>query len=524
MANVIFFINYFRRHKQGQNFTDAFQHLNNWLGIITPRGWISLITSLLLILAVTNFKTEILPLTLLATIAIFLLALMLIFTSIACIAKLFIALKNNFLNQTVYHSAISKSEINENEAVSISIKIKTGIPWGYLLKISEKMPDKLGGELRAVSLNTEKGISSFQATIPYTRRGIYEIGPTKFQYQDIFGFTNIKLLHPQRFTLNILPEVPQIKYFTFKLSALPGIENQTIASRFNDDDFYATRPYVRGDDTRKMHWKLSAKKDTFIIRQPETTNISFKKLEILILNTIPLIPETKKDANIKNRIDFRFKTMIEYSLDSQIHIAAALIDYALREKIPVSFSWFDQEGNLVTFQPENDDPAKWKYTLATIKIIAKSLAIDTLTNYFAPNNSYLITSSETSLDRLNLIKDIAEKQQAQLEILYTPTSNQIQDFLKKKPTSKSKNRILQWINRFLFTKTYFEQEPIWEKVYNYFAHYQVSFSEADLKYFLSLESTLLSELQRLDLTYRDFSNHDPFLSEIDNIVKVLENV
>src|SRR5690606_30002156 len=110
-------------------------------------------------------------------------------------------------------------------------------PPGYVLKITEKMPAKLGGDLRGVATKTENGTAIFETTIPHTRRGVYTLGPVHLSCQDMFGLSRINITDSSRVELTILPEIPQITRYSLTLSRSKGDEDQQIVALVNTEDY-----------------------------------------------------------------------------------------------------------------------------------------------------------------------------------------------------------------------------------------------------------------------------------------------
>lgn len=517
------FFKYLNSNKDPHIIRDELRNLLNWTSFITARGVISLIMAFIMFLIAYYSSAEQIPITLLSTMSIFLFALVAIFLTIAIIARIIIALRQNVLKQQISSIQISKQEIVENEPSSIKISLNSKIPWGYLLKIKANLPEKLGGDLKGLATESKEGKISFEATIPYTKRGVYEIGPTTFIYHDAFGFSEIHLTNTSRFKFVVLPEVPQIKKFNFKLSAQSGDIDQNITTFINTDDYYSTRAYIRGDDLRKMHWKLTAKTGDFVIRLPETTTISFKDLSIIILNVIPKITKIQNNVSQNGYLPYKYNNALEYSLDSQVKVAAALIDFALRSHIPVKLYYYSNK-KLEEYQPFLDGPSEWKYRLSEIQMIKTKVDLSQLDKLLLPQNAVIMTHSEMNQERLLPILQKARQEKTTIEMLYCPTSEHIKQLLVQQQKNKSKDPTwLRFIKFLLLTKPYFEQNTFEEKLHELFLKkYIYHYNDQDLSEIKNYENNMLSFMQQWDTPYRVFANNDPYMNEIDNIISILE--
>lgn len=106
--------------------------------------------------------------------------------------------------------------------------------------------------------------------LPTERRGVVEIGPMRVEVTDPFGLATVSVPGAGAARLTVYPPV-------HRLAALPGtggadphagVEHRRTLSR-GGEDFYALRPYVVGDELRRVHWPSSARHDELLVRQDE---------------------------------------------------------------------------------------------------------------------------------------------------------------------------------------------------------------------------------------------------------------
>jgi hypothetical protein len=454
----------------------------SWFNFLTLRGCFSIfIASILLLIAIGSEGNSI-GTTLVSTMSIFILILNLIFIFIAVITKVFIFARSSLTNSSASQSYLSKTEIEANDSTQINLNIRSFIPPGYYVKFSEKLPEKLGGEIRAIATTSNKGMINFSCTIPYSRRGVYEIGPTTFFFQDIFGLTKIRFINNSLFKLTILPEIPKIKNFSFLLSPVAGYDNNTIQTLVNTEDFYGVRPYQRGDDIRKMHWKLTAKQDEFMIRIPETTTINFRSINIFILNFKPNISVIQNiDRNYSTNLN-RYELLGELTLDRQIMIATALIDFALRYNIPITVYYYKNK-KIQSFVPNRSTPKEWKTICASIDLqtVAKFDSAEIVKNLNEEASAIIITSELIKHKIAKLINQLQDKK-INTEIMYCPLSHYVN--LNKYKTNRSFGA---FISKVLFTKPYFKQTTIFEKIEQAINKQNKEYTETDYKFLTDQE-------------------------------------
>ena len=84
---------------------------------------------------------------------------------------------------------------------------------------------------------------------------------------DYFGLFSVNVPIKAAARLTILPDLFVCEAFTGAMSA---VDDESVAARRGDDrtEAFQMREYQAGDDIRQIHWKLSSKLDTLILREP----------------------------------------------------------------------------------------------------------------------------------------------------------------------------------------------------------------------------------------------------------------
>lgn len=106
--------------------------------------------------------------------------------------------------------------------------------------------------------------------LPTERRGLVEIGPMVVQVADPFGLASTTLPAAGTAHLTVYPSLHRLTMLPSTGGADPhaGLEHHRTPSR-GGDDFYALRPFVIGDELRRVHWPSSARHDDLLVRQDE---------------------------------------------------------------------------------------------------------------------------------------------------------------------------------------------------------------------------------------------------------------
>lgn len=107
--------------------------------------------------------------------------------------------------------------------------------------------------------------------LPTERRGLVEVGPLEAQRTDAFGLAQRR--HPVAgdAALTVLPAIEALGGLASGGGLddpLAGIAHPVLGSS-GDEDFATLRPYVVGDDLRRVHWSSSARAGDLLVRQDD---------------------------------------------------------------------------------------------------------------------------------------------------------------------------------------------------------------------------------------------------------------
>ena len=105
---------------------------------------------------------------------------------------------------------------------------------------------------------------------PTERRGVVAIGPLEVEVADPFGLARLVIPASGVSELIVYPLVESVTAIplTSGNDPLAGAEHPNALGR-SGEDFYALRPYVVGDDLRRVHWPSTARNDDLMVRQDE---------------------------------------------------------------------------------------------------------------------------------------------------------------------------------------------------------------------------------------------------------------
>jgi uncharacterized protein (DUF58 family) len=107
--------------------------------------------------------------------------------------------------------------------------------------------------------------------VPTDQRGLWDLGPMEIGVTDPLGLMTAVSVGAGPTQLTVYPRVDAIAPppAGFGDDPLTGADYSRVLAG-GGPDFYALRPYVRGDDIRRVHWPSSAKAGELMLRQDET--------------------------------------------------------------------------------------------------------------------------------------------------------------------------------------------------------------------------------------------------------------
>ncbi len=148
----------------------------------------------------------------------------------------------------------------------------SGVRRRYFFTVSDRLPDGLevAGEERALvpSLAADE-----QFTVEYTlrarRRGVYEIGPAILEHSDLIGMFQFERELGGSAELVVHPTPERIPAVWDRAASLRAPQQPRRRFRGEGTEFYGTRPFVPGDDLRRVDWKSTARRGQLIVREYE---------------------------------------------------------------------------------------------------------------------------------------------------------------------------------------------------------------------------------------------------------------
>ena len=138
-----------------------------------------------------------------------------------------------------------------------------------VLRLRDAVSGTRGADLLVPPLGRgERTLAAYR--LPTERRGLLRIGPLDVVVSDPFGLARVTTVAAPRVELTVYPHVDTIPPLPYTVGhdPLAGARQPNSLGR-TGEDFYALRPYVVGDDLRRVHWPSSARHDELLVRQHE---------------------------------------------------------------------------------------------------------------------------------------------------------------------------------------------------------------------------------------------------------------
>ncbi|HEU4355263.1 MAG TPA: DUF58 domain-containing protein [Actinomycetota bacterium] len=171
---------------------------------------------------------------------------------------------------------LSDARVRPGQRVTIDLEVEnqSPVPSSFLL-LEDHVPQALGRSARLVIAGMRaRGRQHVSYTLTPQRRGRYTLGPLTVDLSDPFALTRVRVEFDEREELVVTPEVEDLvggPNSPFGMTSGLAMARNLFRT---GDEFYTMRPYVVGDDLRRIHWPSVARSGELMIRQDESTRRS----------------------------------------------------------------------------------------------------------------------------------------------------------------------------------------------------------------------------------------------------------
>jgi uncharacterized protein (DUF58 family) len=187
-------------------------------------------------------------------------ALVIAAVTIVFLARLRLAVARTVTPPRVYAGSPSRVELSIRNDAERSTPV---------LRLFDSVTGTRGADLLLSPLEPHV-VNRAAYRLPTERRGVIEIGPLEVVVTDPFGLASSSTVAAPLAELTVYPHIDDIAPVPHTTGDDPyaGADHPSALGR-TGEDFYALRPYVVGDDLRRVHWRSTARRDELMVRQDE---------------------------------------------------------------------------------------------------------------------------------------------------------------------------------------------------------------------------------------------------------------
>lgn len=138
-----------------------------------------------------------------------------------------------------------------------------------VLRVRDPVTGTAGADLLIAPIPVRRR-STAAYRLPTQRRGLLTVGPMTLEIADPFGLAVSRNRAARPVEVTVLPHVDDIPPLPRTVGPDPDGSAETASLGRVGEDFAALRPYVIGDDLRRVHWPSSARTDDdLLVRQDD---------------------------------------------------------------------------------------------------------------------------------------------------------------------------------------------------------------------------------------------------------------
>ncbi len=268
-------------------FADTLASAHRHLRVVTPRGWAALVTGLTFVLLSLGFKWA--SLGMLAVLSLLLFYGVLGAASFLSTFQVRTFQRGLGRGRAGIRRELSPAVVLAGEEAEERLHLmRVPVPAGFTLLIEDENPPELETESRyAVGAGTRKKEVTLSGRLRKTPRGLHRLGPARIWFQDALGFTRMSVASLATAELKVLPRFRPLDILSPPRSRLEAPDVLTRPHRFANEDHFRFKEYMAGDDTRRIHWRLSIRTGQLQVRQPETREATTRQVVLVLDSYLP---------------------------------------------------------------------------------------------------------------------------------------------------------------------------------------------------------------------------------------------
>ena len=151
-------------------------------------------------------------------------------------------------------------------------------------------------------------------TVKY--RGIYQLGLSNLEITDMLGLFSLKRKIPTKFEIVCYPRITEFEHMPLAVHLLSKAPANFAMAQEDYSDYTDVRPYLPSDPIKKVHWKLTAKRNEWIVKNYQTS----------ALNSMTILLDSQS-----RKLKLESKLKLE---DAMMEYAVSALRYCLRHQMP----------------------------------------------------------------------------------------------------------------------------------------------------------------------------------------------
>lgn len=174
-----------------------------------------------------------------------------------------------------FSQSLPSAKAVKGESPVMRVHLANEMPFPFP-KIAVHVEAVLPAEKQLLQLNlAPKSEAVFEIPVRCAYRGVYKVGMTMLEVDDVFGFLHVKfdlrrLPFYRMKELKIYPRVIHLPYLRAEERDAKYISSPSAALAEQGDAFSALRAYRPGDAAKKIHWPAFARRRELFVRNYDT--------------------------------------------------------------------------------------------------------------------------------------------------------------------------------------------------------------------------------------------------------------
>ncbi|MDR0886691.1 MAG: DUF58 domain-containing protein [Clostridiales Family XIII bacterium] len=113
----------------------------------------------------------------------------------------------------------------------------------------------------------------FDFSVRFDHLGIYSAGLKKIVIHDLLGLFSYTIENENRFKVSVTPRIFDVEHLNISDTALTDSERMIVTTINDGADYTGVREYTWGDPIKLIHWKLSARAESYLTKQFESYGV-----------------------------------------------------------------------------------------------------------------------------------------------------------------------------------------------------------------------------------------------------------